>query len=693
MNFAYRRTSPFQHLAPWILPALLVLAGPAFAAADAAPAATPAPPPAATPPAAPAGPPPALDLFFENSVLSDAKISPDGLQVALRIGGKDKSRILVVVNIATLQSTPVAAIKDQDINDFQWVSPHRLVFDVVPKLVGPGYRESANGLFGVNDDGTGYRKLVETFLKGFVTGQPDGGREPLPWNTWLIDVASPPDDGTVFAAQPSQVSQKEGIDYVHLLRINTVSGRDEEIEVPLHSQHFVVDHAGTVRAVTTVEKNIVRVLVREAAGGWKKLDEYDAFSSGGFAPLHIDAEGRLFLSGAKQRNTEALYVYDTVQGKLADKPILASDEFDVQPQLLTSQDHVLGIRYETDSWSTVWLDPGMKALQARLDKRLPGRVNSIQLPRSALPETVLVKSYADRLPASWVLYDSKADKTILLGTSNPGIDPRQMGKSYYLHYKARDGRDIPAYVTFPPGRGRKALPLIVFVHGGPFVRGATWGWDPEVQFLASRGYAVLQPEYRGSMGFGTEHFRAGWRQYGQAMQDDIADGARWAISEGMADPKRICIMGASYGGYATLMGLAKDADLYRCGVAWAAVTDLRLLGSWAWGNSNEIYKKYGLPLLVGDEVKDAGMLRDNSPVENAGRIRAPLLLAHGSYDSRVPIVHGERMRDLLAGHPGFEWIRYDEEPHGWIHAQTRLDFWSHVEKFLATQLNPQGETQ
>jgi dipeptidyl aminopeptidase/acylaminoacyl peptidase len=253
-----------------------------------------------------------------------------------------------------------------------------------------------------------------------------------------------------------------------------------------------------------------------------------------------------------------------------------------------------------------------------------------------------------------------------------------------VHYAARDGLQIPAYLTLPQGKSGKNLPLVVLVHDGPYFRGATWGWDPRVQFLASRGYAVLQPEFRGSAGFGFKHFQAGWKQWGLAMQDDIADGARWAIAQGIADPKRICIAGASYGGYATLMGLAKDPDLFRCGVEWVGVTDINLMFKSDWRNDlSEEWKQYGMPVLIGDPVKDAQQIKDTSPVNLASRIRQPLLMAYGGVDRRVPIAHGQNLRDALRPYNDkVEWIEYGEEGHGWRLVKNRLDFWTRVEKFL-----------
>jgi dipeptidyl aminopeptidase/acylaminoacyl peptidase len=223
------------------------------------------------------------------------------------------------------------------------------------------------------------------------------------------------------------------------------------------------------------------------------------------------------------------------------------------------------------------------------------------------------------------------------------------------------------------------------VHDGPYVRGAQWGWNPQTQFLASRGYAVLEPEFRGSAGFGTRHFRAGWKQWGLAMQDDIADGAKWAIAEGIADPKRICIAGASYGGYATLMGLVNDPGLFKCGVDWVGVTDIKLLytGQWYASDMSPTYKQYGMPVLIGDPVKDAAQFKATSPIEQAARITQPLLLAYGGADKRVPLNHGKEFYAAVKRtNPDVEWVVYEEEGHGWGLPKNRIDFWTRVEKFL-----------
>jgi dipeptidyl aminopeptidase/acylaminoacyl peptidase len=239
--------------------------------------------------------------------------------------------------------------------------------------------------------------------------------------------------------------------------------------------------------------------------------------------------------------------------------------------------------------------------------------------------------------------------------------------------------------------------MVVLVHGGPYVRGAHYGWNDETQFLASRGYLVLQPEFRGSTGYGKKHFEAGLKQWGLKMQDDIADATKWAIAQGYADPKRICIAGASYGGYATLMGLVNDPELYQCGINWVGVTDINLMynGHWRFADDlGESWKKYGMPEMIGDQIKDAEQLKATSPLEQAARIKRPVLLAYGAADERVPLIHGLAFRDaLVQTNKQVEWIQYDEEGHGWLLQKNNIDFWTRVEKFLDKHIGAGAKTE
>jgi len=301
---------------------------------------------------------------------------------------------------------------------------------------------------------------------------------------------------------------------------------------------------------------------------------------------------------------------------------------------------------------------------------------------------VLVNSTSDRQPGLVSIYDVKANTLQTLGSARPWIEPAQMATLDLQRFIARDGLQIPVYVTRPPG-AKGPAPAVVLVHGGPWVRGGSWRWNAEAQFLASRGYVVIEPEFRGSTGYGSRLFTAGFKQWGLAMQDDVADAALWAVKQGYADARRICIAGASYGGYATLMGLIKHPEVFRCGVQWVGVSDIDLMYSIAWSDADAWWQTYGMPVLVGDRVRDAAQLAATSPLKRAAELRRPLLMAYGGEDRRVPLAHGTAMRDALRPtNSEVEFVVYPGEGHGFMLEATRVDFWSRVERFLGKHLAP-----
>jgi dipeptidyl aminopeptidase/acylaminoacyl peptidase len=306
---------------------------------------------------------------------------------------------------------------------------------------------------------------------------------------------------------------------------------------------------------------------------------------------------------------------------------------------------------------------------------------------------LLVRSYSDREPGEWWIHRGAGSDTKdwqQVGRVKLEVKADDMSTMALHRIKARDGRDLPVWVTKNPA-AKGPLPAVVLVHGGPWVRGNVWGWHADAQFLASRGYVVIEPEFRGGTGYGEAHLKAGFRQWGQAMQDDVADALGWAQQQGIASDKA-CIAGASYGGYSTLMGLIKDPGLYRCGVAWVAVADLELLvnGSiWVDDDTSVIMRKYRMAELVADGKADADMIAANSPAQQAARIKAPLLLAFGEEDRRVPLAHGERLRKAMraAGNEP-EWVTYPGEGHGFAVVKNRVDFAERMERFLAKHLQP-----
>ncbi len=621
-----------------------------------------------------------VEAFFQFPITYGAALSPNGRRLALSAGTKTHPARLVVLDLHTLKSAVVASFDGEGVGQFRWVNDERLVFNIANWRVARNEVRLAPGLFAVDHDGANFRQLVET-TRYFVRAAPMG-RELLPWNTHLYDSVGKQDGPEVFVLSPEQFS-KSRADYIQLQRLNTLTGRAEPVDAPLHSFSWVIDPNGQLQATTTQLENRSTVQLRQADGSWRQITEGDSVDGLLFIPRHVGRDGELYVTSRRGRDTTALFRYDSTAGALVPGAVLQSNEYDIRPRPVATDKALLGWRLGVDAEVTHWLDADMKATQAHIDTLLPYTANQVSVARRATTPYLLVTAEADVQPTLYYLYHVETRKLTRVGAAQPEIDPRQMGRMEMHRYKARDGLSIPTYLTLPPGGQKKNLPLVVLVHGGPWVRGATWHWQREVQFLASRGYAVLQPEFRGSTGFGYKHFRAGWKQWGLAMQNDLADGARWAIAQGVADPKRICIAGASYGGYAAMMGLVNDPELFRCGINWVGVTDIDLMYSAYWSDISDETKRYGMPRMVGDRDKDAAQLKATSPLANAARITQPVLMAYGGADQRVPLVHGEKLRDALKGHnPQVEWIAYADEGHGWIKPETNADFWSRVERFL-----------
>ena len=637
--------------------------------------------------AQPQAQPPAAELFFQEPAISGARLSPDGRYVGMRVAAKGHRARLAVLDLQTMQPDVVASFDDKDIGHFRWVNDTRLVFNLRQELTGPNRAEHGAGLFAVDADGSNFRQLVETY-RSFVRG-PESGTPLLPWRNQPLHSQVPRRDDDVFVVEPEEVS-KQKVDHFVLRRLNTRTGRASEVDAPPHAVDWTLDAQGALRLVLTRQGDDLAVHWRDAADRWKQLTSFKLYGQDGWTPRFIAPDGTLWVV-AGNGDKQAVFSVDPATGQRADKPLVASPDFDVDPEFLVGRGRLLGVRHTLDGQVTQWLDADARALQATIDALLPATANRLQLPQRGDAPHVLVHAYSDVQPAITLVYHQGTRKLSRVGVSHPGIDPKKMGLTDFVRYKAGDGLDIPAYITLPPGMALdgkpKNLPLVVLVHGGPWVRGTSWHWQDEVQFLATRGYAVLQPEFRGSTGFGDRHFRAGFRQWGQAMQRDLADGARWAIAQGIADPKRIAIAGASYGGYATLMGLLQNPELFRAGISWVGVTDPGLMFSVPWSDVTDESKRYGYATLIGDPVADAELFKTISPLAQAARIRQPLLLAHGAWDVRVPIVHGEKFRDANRPHnPQLEWLTYPEEGHGWRKLETRLDFWGRVERFLSRHL-------
>ena len=603
------------------------------------------------------------ELFFENPSFIQATLSPSGTHAAVVVGSAEHRHALVIVDLGTRQLTPVARLTDLDIGWVRWVSDERVVFRGYDFRNSLARSHGATQMQAVNIDGSRYRTLDHHWgMRPAAVGAQD--------SSWMA------------------VSYWEAQDFGNLQLIDTLSARYRSVEHPPRTNHWLLDGRGELRAALTLREGRAAMHWRDAQGQWKQLRESDRFTGDLPGLEAVLPDGQLLVTASPGRDTRALFRYDPAANRIAEQPLVAVEGFDIDPhELVWRGDQLAGLRFIADAEVTVWLDPEMKALQAEIDQRLGATVNVITPPRRGNSPHVLVHAYSDVHPSRFFLWHRGERQLTLLGQSRRAVRPEQMAAMDFVRYAARDGLSIPAYLTLPPGGAKKNLPLVVYVHGGPWVRGSTWGWQGDVQFLASRGYAVLQPEFRGSTGFGARHFRSSFKQWGLAMQDDLTDGARWAIAEGIADPKRVAIIGASYGGYAALMGLVKEPELFRCAVSWVGVSDIDLMYAAHWSDAPGVWKDFGMPQMIGDRVKDAEQLRATSPLQQAARIRNPLLIGHGKLDRRVPVEHGRRLYAAVKPHnPAVEYIEYDEEGHGWYKPETHVQWWQRVVAFLGRHL-------
>ena len=625
----------------------------------------------------PARPP--VEAFFANNAFSDAVLSPSGRYLAVRRGLAGQRDALAVIDLETGKPASVTGNDDTDVGQFQWVNDTRLLYNVRDSTVAPGEEEALPGLFAIDFDGSHFMQLASRKIRY---------NEKEAWTTLMFDQQGPQNTSWRHVIRPMY-------DYLgryvrtYVMRLDTNTGDVDWGTVPYEpTQRFMLDFQGKLRLAMASYTVAETIQYRNPAN-----DEWTVIASRApratretIKPLGFGPDGTLYVIANAGENLATLRTLDVKTGKLSKEPLVETPGYDFDGTLVYNRKKVLGVRLTTDAEANIWFDPGMQAVQDAVNKALPATVNLLNVAADPAAPRILVESYSDRQPRTFSLFNVKTGQLELSAAPYPLIQPAAMGRQEPVKYTARDGLAISGLLTLPRGGRRTALPMVVLVHGGPFVRGAAWGWNAESQFLASRGYAVLEVEFRGSTGFGAAHYEAGFKQWGLAMQNDLADGTRWAIAQGIADPKRICIAGASYGGYATLMGLANDPDLYRCGVEWLGVTDIDLMYTSSWWDKSDATEgqlKFSMPFMIGDPVQDAAQLRATSPIRQAARITQPLMMAYGRADRRVPIVHGRKMQTVLSRtNKQVEWIDYGDEGHGWSQAKNRIDFWQRVESFL-----------
>ena len=632
-----------------------------------------------TPFALHAAPPPLipLDVLFADSQMRSVQLSPDGQHLAfLTTLGTGKIGV-ALMDLQTGKIEPLVAATDENIKFYNWKGNDRIIFG------GDLGGNESNALRSIS---LSKRKAVELA---------NSHQENIEDNADTASIL----DNLKFDPQHVLIIGRKGVGTmsggVYLLDVRygdrtKAPGADVEGAFGL-----MADNTGLIRCLDRLqEKNVVHYVRTSLKSDFVKVGSSPADTATEaptWQPIAFGADNQtLYVITRELGHSDRLRAFD-----VATRSFLSSLDYTLEGSysaLVMSYDRskLQGVYYTTDKEHVHWFDPARAALQAKIDGALPDTFNRITS-SSADDRVHVLVSTSDRQPAVYyilnLLNPAKGRPAIMmLGSANPNLHAADLRPQMPISYKSRDGLTIHGYLTLPAGAEGKRVPLIVHPHGGPYGVRDDWGFDPEVQLYANRGYAVLQSNYRGSGGYGTEFLLAGRKEWGGKMQDDLSDGVKWAIAQGYADPDRVAIVGASYGGYAALAGVTFTPELYCCGVNYVGVSDLTIITSHARiAGSERLFQKN----WIGD---DPTYLHDRSPVNFVQNIRVPTLHAYGENDPRVDIDHWKRLKaELDRYHKPYEYVREGNEGHGFGNENARVSFFRHVEDFLARNLAHAGK--
>ena len=621
---------------------------------------------AATPAAAIAeAPVPELPVktFFQAPVIASLTFSPNGKYIACLVPFERRMN-LAVIDLEKGTKNLLTNFKDKQATQPSWASDDRILF-----RVDDDGKESF-ALYAVNRDGKDPVVLASGYSKA------DSNSEV---NVRFRSVLGRIEGDTKNVLVLANITYRDWSDVATMnLKTGTMT---KLIEAPGNVDYYLRDHAGQVRIAVMQKEQIRLVLYRDAkTHGWVTLGEHH-MDSPGWEPIGFDGDNQTLLIWSDVgRKTKAVYRYDTAT-RTQRELVFGDDTYDVEDVIYdASKKKIVGIQYDADRIRFHWLDEDMRKIDQQLTTSLPDTVHS---PRQFAKDgsKIIYFSSSDRDPGVYYLFDRKTQKLNELAVIKPGIDPEKMSPMKSISFAARDGLKVYGYLTLPRGRPAKNLPLILHPHGGPFGIRDEWSYQDEVQFYANRGFAVLQVNYRGSGGYGRAYEASGFKKWGLEMQDDLSDGVKWCLAQGIADPARVVISGASYGGYAAMAGLTLSPELYCAGINYVGVTDIELLIPKGAPPDRMYWRDTRLGKL--SDAGDRKRIHDTSPVHLADRIHVPLLMAYGKNDPRVHIDHGFDMeRALKKAGKTYEMIIEADEGHGFRKEESRIAFFDTVDLFL-----------
>tara|TARA_B110000444_G_scaffold37667_1_gene33183 strand:+ start:2214 stop:4034 length:1821 start_codon:yes stop_codon:yes gene_type:complete len=597
-----------------------------------------------------------MEDFFRSPEKSSFKISPNGNHIAYMKPWKTRMNVFVM-DMKNKKETRLTSSEERGLYGFSWLTDKRI---------------------------------------GYV--KDDGGNENVHFYAVNIDVSNEI-DLTPFKNVQARIIDDLEDDPDHIIiglnkrspqvhdpyRINVNDGKMEMIaENPGNISGWMTDHDGKLRIAITNDGVNTSILHRKL-----ESDKFESILTTDFkvsvSPLFFTFDNKnLYVASNRGQDKSGIFKFDLINAKEG-KLIFEHDEVDVSGLMYSRKRKVItGVSYTVAKNEMIFFDTWREDIQEKLEEKLPGY--EVGITSFSKDETkAVVVSYSDKSRGTYYYYDVEKNKLTELGKASPWLNENHMAEMTPIKYTSRDGLTIHGYLTLPENSNGKNLPLVVNPHGGPWARD-TWGYNPQIQFLANRGFAVLQMNFRGSTGYGREFWEISFKEWGKSMQDDITDGVQWLIDEGIADPNRIAIYGASYGGYATLAGLAFTPDLYACGVDYVGVSNIFTLLEtlppyWELGRQM-MYE------MIGNPETERDLLEAASPIFHVDSIRVPLFVAQGANDPRVKQSESDQIVEALKAR-GVEvpYMLKEDEGHGFYNEENQFDFYREMEKFLNKHIN------
>lgn len=597
-----------------------------------------------------------MEDFFKNPEKFTFRISPDGEYLAFRAPYKNRMNIFVQ-KLGEDSAIRITEETERDIDNLLWGNNDRILY-----IKDFGGDENYH-IVGVDKNGGNIQDLT-------------------PFDKVRVNIVDELDDNDEEILIEMNKRNPEFFD-AYLLDVSTGELK-MAAENPGNISVWIPDHDGKIRAALTTDGVNTSLLYRKT-----ETDSFKAIVTTNFRetliPFMFTPDNKnLYVATNLGRDKMVLAVYDPDSAKEVEV-IYENPEVDISEIIYSPKRKILtSVIYETDQPHYKFIDKETEDMYNQIKKELPDY--TISFTKHDKEENIfLLIAYSDKQPGKYYYFDKKNNKLNFLHETQPWIKEDNMATTKPITYITRDSVKINGYLTLPKGLKPKNLPVVVNPHGGPWARD-TWGFNPEVQFLANRGYAVLQMNFRGSTGYGKKFWEMSFKQWGRTMQNDITDGVMYLINEEIADSNRIAIYGGSYGGYATLAGITVTPDLYAAAIDYVGVSNM-----FTFMKTIPPYWKPFLEMMyemVGDPVKDSLLLAEVSPAFHVDRIKTPLLVAQGANDPRVNKDESDQIvKALKERGVDVEYIVKDNEGHGFANEENRFDLYRAMEKFLDTHLN------